>query len=219
MTKSKQPEEKIEAPSPFHSPAEHLSQLTVPTAIPVDAFQENLAVATPVAADAAADLSNPDDVIVKPEPDDAADTPLLPLAYAIPPAGSLIQQQHTSSAQLRAANVKGTFSSEEEMADIAKAHRGIHDIQHIADEAVRAGNIAALGKKGKNDEGLAVDHRIHHLNIKCSLDEKQKKKDDDVRPYGTTHVNGNRGYEVKEYDTSEYKTTDYETTEYKSVYD
>ena len=162
-----------------------------------------------------------DGIIVKPEPDDGANTTsYLPAATGIPSAGSLIQHQHTTSAQLRAANFKGILSTEEETAGIARAHRGIDAIQHETDEAVRAGNIAAQGKKGKKDEGLAVDHMIHHLNIKCSLDEKEKKEDDDdVRLYGITNADGKRGYETKEYDTKEYDTTPYETTEYKSIYD
>ena len=219
-------------------------QLDVPTAVPVDdAFQENasavaVAVAAPItntvldsssmtstasAASAAAarkeeDTKSIDDnIIVKPEPDGATDISNLPAAHAIPSAGSLIQQQHTASGQLRAANFKGVLSSEEEIAGIARAHRGIPELQRDADEAVRAANIAALGKKGKKDEGLAVDHMIHHLNDKCSLDEKVKKEDEDISQY----ANGNRGggYKVKEYETSEYTTSDYQISEYKSVYD
>lgn len=236
------------SPPPFDSSTERreLQQIAVPTAVPVnDAFQENnvspttataaAAVAVAVAApttDAVLDSSTNttkedeekiyqyDRIIVKPEPDDGVNTTsYLPAATGIPSAGSLIQQQHTTSAQLRAANFKGTLSTEEETAGIARAHRGIDAIQHETDEAVRAGNIAAQGKKGKKDEGLAVDHMIHHLNIKCSLDEKEKKEDDDVRLYGITNADGKRGYETKEYDTKEYDTTPYETTEYKSIYD
>ena len=67
---------------------------------------------------------------------------------------------------------------------------------------------------------LFRSHMIHHLNTKCSLDEKAKKKDEDISLYGTTHANGNRGgYEVKEYETSEYDTSDYQISEYKSVYE
>jgi hypothetical protein len=223
-------------------------QLTVPTAVPVDdAFQENIvpaavAVAAPVtnavlassslstttstrtasATAAAKDEEDPksidDDIIVEPEPDGATNISHLPAAHAIPSAASLNQQQHTASSQLRAANFKGVLSSEEEMAGIARAHRGVPEMQREADEAIRAANIAALGKKGKKDEGLAVDHMVHHLNIKCSLDEKGKKEDEDITLYGT-NANGSRGYEIKEYETSAYETTEYETTEYKSVYD
>ncbi|KAK1749201.1 hypothetical protein QTG54_001140 [Skeletonema marinoi] len=233
--------EPLIAPSPFDSSAEREflnSQLDVPTAVPVDdAFQENtsavaVAVAAPItnsvldsssmtstasaASTAAArkeedTKSIDDDIIVKPEPDGATNISHLPAAHAIPSAGSLIQQQHTASGQLRAANFKGILSSEEEIAGIARAHRGIPELQRDADEAVRAANIAALGKKGKKDEGLAVDHMIHHLNVKCSFDEKVKKEDEDISQY----ANGNRGgYKVKEYKTSEYKIS-----EYKSVYD
>jgi len=232
------------SPSPFDSSTERreLQQIAVPTAVPVnDAFQENnvspttaaaaVAVAAPI-TDAVLDSSTNttkedeekiyqyDGIIVKPEPDDGANTTsYLPAATGIPTAGSLIQHQHTTSGQLRAANFKGILSTEEETAGIARAHRGIDEIQHAADEAVRAGNIAALGKKGKKDEGLAVDHMIHHLNIKCSLDEKEKKEDDDVRLYGITNADGKRGYETKEYDTKDYDTSEYDTTEYKSIYD
>lgn len=231
------------APSPFDSTTERefltSAQLTVPTAIPVDdTFQEN--VASSVAVAVAAPVSDAvlesatiakeekerdpkridDDIIVKPEPDGATNVSHLPAAHAIPSAGSLIQQQHTTSAQLRAANFKGVLSSEEEIAGIARAHRGIPEIQLDTDEAIKAANIAAIGKKGKKDEGLEVDHMIHHLNIKCSLDEKEKKTDEDTRLYGTTNAIGKRGgYEVKEYDVSEYTTSDYEISEYKSVYD
>jgi len=238
--------EALIAPSPFDSSAEREflnSQLDVPTAVPVDdAFQENtsavaVAVAAPItnsvldsssmtstasaASTAAArkeedTKSIDDDIIVKPEPDGATNISHLPAAHAIPSAGSLIQQQHTASGQLRAANFKGILSSEEEIAGIARAHRGIPELQRDADEAVRAANIAALGKKGKKDEGLAVDHMIHHLNVKCSFDEKVKKEDEDISQY----ANGNRGgYKVKEYKTSEYTTSDYQISEYKSVYD
>lgn len=234
------------SPSPFDSSTERreLQQIAVPTAVPVnDAFQENVSPTTTTAAaavavaapitDAVLDSSTNttkedeekiyqyDGIIVKPEPDDGANTTsYLPAATGIPSAGSLIQHQHTTSGQLRAANFKGILSTEEETAGIARAHRGIDEIQHAADEAVRAGNIAALGKKGKKDEGLAVDHMIHHLNIKCSLDEKEKKEDDDVRLYGITNADGKRGYETKEYDTKEYTSEyEYDTTEYKSIYD
>lgn len=243
MTRTEENEALI-APSPFDSSTERefltTSQVNVPTAIPVDdAFQENIVPATAVvvaapvtnavmgSSDATAakeeekdPKSFDDDIIVKPEPDGATNASHLPAAHAIPSAGSLIQQQHTGSAQLRAANFKGVLSSEEEMAGIARARRGVPELQRDADEAVRAANIAALGKQGKKDEGLAVDHMIHHLNIKCALDEKEKKEDEDIRLYGTTHANGNRGgYKVKIYETSEYNTSTYETTEYKSVYD
>ena len=222
----------------------------VPTAVPVDddAFAENnaslaaaVAVAAPISSTATTASSSTastttasrsitekeedpksidDDIIVQPEPDGATNASHLPAAHAIPSAGSLIQHQHTASGQLRAANFKGILSSEEEAAGIARAHRGIPEMQRDTDEAVRAANIAARGKKGKKDEGLAVDHMIHHLNIKCSLDEKQKKEDEDISLYGTTHANGHRGgYQVKEYETSEYTTSDYQISEYKSVYD
>jgi len=161
-----------------------------------------------------------DDIIVKPEPDGATNVSHLPAAHAVPSAESLVQQQHTASGQLRAANVKGILSSEEEVASIARARRNIPEIQRDADEAFKAANVAALGKKGMKDEGLAVDHMIHHWNTKCSLDEKAKKEDEDNSLYGTTDANGNRGgYEVKEYETSEYTTSDYQISEYKSVYD
>lgn len=161
-----------------------------------------------------------DDIIVNPEPDDATNVSHLPAAHAIPSAGSLVQQQHTASGQLRAANFKGVLSSEDEVAAIARAHRGIPQMQRDADEAFKAANIAALGKKGMKDEGLAVDHMIHHLNTKCSLDEKAKKEDEDTSLYGTTDANGNRGgYDIKEYETSEYTTAEYQVSEYKSVYD
>jgi hypothetical protein len=232
------------SPSPFDSSTERreLQQIAVPTAVPVnDAFQENVSpTATAAAVAVAAPITDAvlnsstnatkedeekiyqyDGIIVKPEPDDGANTTsYLPAATAIPSAGSLIQQQHTTSGQLRAANFKGILSTEEETAGIARAHRGIDEIQRETDEAVRAGNIAALGKKGKKDEGLAVDHMIHHLNIKCSIDEKEKKEDDDVRLYGTTNADGKRGYETKEYDTKEYTSEyEYDTTEYKSIYE
>lgn len=231
------------SPSPFDSSTERreLEEIAVPTAVPVnDAFQENVSPTTATAAvavaapitDAVLDLSTntttkedekmlqDNGIIVKPEHDDGANTSYLPAATAIPSAASLIQHQHTISGQLRAANFKGILSTEEETAGIARAHRGIDEIQHAADEAVRVGNIAAQGKKGKKDEGLAVDHRIHHLNIKCSLNEKEKKEDEDVRLYGITNADGTRGYETKEYDTKEYTSEySYDTTEYKSIYD
>jgi len=225
--------EAFAAPSPFQSSTERefltSVQLSVPTAVPVDDFfEENLvpaavAVAAPAAVATIPDEEDPksidEDIIVKPEPDGATNLSHLPAAHAIQSAGSLIQQQHTASAQLRAANLKGVLSSEEEMASIARAHRGVPDMQREADEAIRNANIAAHGKKGKKDEGLAVDHMIHHLNVKCSLDGNGKKEDEDNRLYGTTYSNGKRGYEIKEYETSNYETTEYETTEYKSVYD
>lgn len=240
-------DEAVIAPSPFDSSTERDFLLNVPTAVPVDDFSENVSLAAVAVAAPVTNLmassstttattstarttpatrsiegeedpkSIDDDIIVKPEPDGATYMSHLPAAHAVPSAGSLIQQQHTASGQLRAANFKGILSSEEEFASIERAHRGIPEMQRDADEAVRAANIAARGKKGKKDEGLAVDHMIHHLNIKCSLDEKEKKEDEDISLYGTTGHRG--GYQVKEYETSEYTTSDYQISEYKSVYD
>ena len=247
MTRSEQTEEESEAfiaPSPFDSSAERefftSAHLAVPTAIPVsvdDTFQENVQVAiaapiteavlesTTAAGSKASKHDDQDDsksvdedVIVKPEPYGYGSH--VPAAHSVPSADSLVQQQHTASSQMRAANFRGVLSSEEEMAGIARARRDVPQIQRDTDEAIKAANIAAIGKKGKKDEGLAVDHMVHHLNTKCSLDEQAKKEDDDTKLYGTTNAEGKRGgYEVKEYDVSEYTTADYEISEYKSVYE
>lgn len=165
-----------------------------------------------------------DDVIVRPEPpshtNDNNFFPL-PTAPTIPTYTTHLPstQQHTASAQLRAANVRGNISSEEEKVDVARAQRQRNAINYHADEAVMTANAKAARKAGRRDEGLTVDEGMHHSGADTREGEKQVDDDGELRPYGNNRKQGQRGYDVNEYDTAEYDTGDYDVTEYKSVYD
>ncbi|KAL7534920.1 hypothetical protein ACHAXR_008882 [Thalassiosira sp. AJA248-18] len=177
-----------------------------------------------------------DDIIVRPEPtsNSSISSPLLlPTAPTLPTHTSNLPSTHqlTTSAQIRAANVQATISSEEEIAHVARAQRTRkYAIQHHAGQGVRMANEIANRKVGKSDEGLTVDEGIHNVNLNAdSLQQQQRQQggeknkqgddDDDVRPYGVKQPSGKRGYDVKEYDVTEYETGEYDVAEYKSVYD
>mmetsp|Transcript_25476 Transcript_25476/g.61237 ORF Transcript_25476/g.61237 Transcript_25476/m.61237 type:complete len:272 (+) Transcript_25476:97-912(+) len=155
-----------------------------------------------------------DDVIVRSEPPsyNEYDFPL-PTASVLPTHTSNFSssEQLTTSTQLRAANVRGGISSEEEIVDVERAQRMRSAIHYHTDEAVKAANANAARKAGTSDEGLTVDEGIHHLDSKV----EEKEEDDDVKPYGT----GKGGYEVENYDVADYDTSEYDVAEYKSVYE
>ena len=74
-------------------------------------------------------------------------------------------QQRTTSAQLRAANVNGAILSEEEMVGVARAQRQRSAIQCHDDDAVMRGNVKAVRKAGRSDEGLTVDEGVHDTQL------------------------------------------------------
>ncbi|KAL9187683.1 hypothetical protein ACHAXT_006061 [Thalassiosira profunda] len=164
-----------------------------------------------------------DDVIVRPEPPSYNASDALPSAPVLPTHASGLPstKQRTDQSLLRAANVKGRISAEEEDAAVARAQRGLGQMQHKAGVEVKVANAKAARKVWQSDEGLTVDEGIHHLNLGANGTAnkgcKKKEEDEDVRPY--KQADGKPGYETSEYETKEYETSEYGVSEYKSVYD
>ena len=174
-----------------------------------------------------------DEVLVRPEPPSTYYGNNINNNYPFPSAPTVpthtthlaTTQQVTTSAQLRAANVQGNISSELETADVARAQRDRHAIQHGAKTGVRAANERAARKVWREDEGLTVDEGIHNLTLNSTndnglVDREQDDDDDDVRRHGNKRQGKKGGgYDVQEYDVKGYETNEYDVSEYKSVYD
>lgn len=67
--------------------------------------------------------------------------------------GTILPIGRTSSAQIRTASVRGEISASEEQSDVARAQSSKYSIHYHADEAVKAGNVAAV-----------IDYRNHRTS-------------------------------------------------------
>jgi len=102
----------------------------------------------------------------------------------------------TTSAQLRAATVRGEISATEEQSDVARAQRDKMSIHHRANEAVKAGNVAAVVR---DDERYWIDHdRSIHSNT-APPHKKRSSTSDNILDDGsnlnssTRHVSNHNG--------------------------
>lgn len=224
-------------PSPFHADQERRdlqSALTAPqevvaTAVPIsgDSFEQNslpIATATAVASvpcstGSSAAPSAPsrkldktnDEVAVAPLPDNTT-VPTF-RHYANPAA---IQRENESL--LRRATHRGRAESEIDNTKdfFAKAH--LENMRRETAQALKAADVKA--RKAKQwDEGLTVDEAVHRNYARRESDTTRRSEEEEVRPFGTTTVDGKRGYEVAKYDVADYETEEYNVSEYKSVYD
>lgn len=130
--------------------------------------------------------------------------------------------QQTTASLLRQAQHKGEVESEIEKTLDSFARVTVDTMRHKTAMELKTANVIAAHKVGRVDEGLTVDDSIHTnyaYEYSATREERAEREDSVIRPYGTTGVDGKRGYDVAEYDTAEYNIAEYDVTEYKSVYD
>ncbi|KAL3782082.1 hypothetical protein ACHAW5_000703 [Stephanodiscus triporus] len=154
----------------------------------------------------------------------------------IPTANLFLPRAHRM--ELRAANVRETISSEEEVADVEHACRAQQGTRSREDGEVIRANAWAREMAARRDEGLTMmlldshdDDGVEGGGEKkgrgvATRKEEEDDDDNDERPYGAAHDDGGGKREGGEdtrwesvYDVSEYDTCEYVMSEYKSVYD
>jgi hypothetical protein len=135
-----------------------------------------------------------------------------------------VVEQDAIASGIRAANVRGAISCEEEMASVARAQRHARYEGGDGNASLARANVLARARGAMYDEGLTMTDPPSYNYVAENTKEEEEEKG--VRPqYGAVRGKDGMGkgrgggYEVAEYEVSEYDTSEYDVSEYRSVYD